>query len=126
MLAKFTAEGRCIGLIVLCVCLSGCGGSTGSAPRTTPPTGRMVYVDTATMQPLVHDVATSFPAVHPQTGKPTLRPALYCPKCQQWYAAPSVDQVNRVPGAGQCPKDRTALTAEGPWPDGSTTKSDVK
>lgn len=86
----------------------------------------MVYVDTATMQPLVHDVATSFPAVHPTTGKPTLRPALYCAKCKKWYPAPAVDQVNRIPGAGQCPQDKTPLTADGPWPDATASTVPAK
>ena len=94
--------------------LAGCG---RVAPSSAAPTQRMVYVDTATMRPLVHEVASSFPAVHPTTGKPTLRPALYCSACRQWYPAPAIDQVNRVPGAGQCPKHKTPLTAEGPWPD---------
>ena len=85
----------------------------------------MVYVDTATMQPMVHDVATSFPAMHPKTGKPTLSPALFCPTCKKWYPAPAVDQINRVPGAGQCPKDKTPLTADGPWPDGSGTSAKI-
>lgn len=102
--------------LVFCGTLPGCG---GSPPPAESKAGRMVYFDLATKQPLVHDVATSFPAVHPQTGKPTLRPALYCPTCQKWYPAPDIDQVNRVPGAGQCPKDKTALTTDGPWPDGS-------
>ena len=116
MLAHIVARCRLAWLTVLCSILSGCGGSPSPNESRT---GRMVYVDTATMQPLVHDVVTSFPAVHPQTGKPTLRPALYCPTCKKWYPAPDVDQVNRVPGAGQCPKDKTALTADGPWPDSS-------
>ena len=115
MLAHIVARCRLAWLTVFCLILSGCG---GSSPPSESKAGRMVYVDTATMQPLVHDVATSFPAVHPQTGKRTLRPALYCPTCKKWYPAPDIDQVNRVPGAGQCPKDKTPLTADGPWPDG--------
>lgn len=107
--------GRCVGVLWLGTLLAGCGG--GSTPSNSNPPSRMVYVDTATMQPLVHDVATSFPATHPKTGQPTLRPALYCPTCQKWYPAPDIDQVNRQPGAGQCPKDKTPLTADGPWPD---------
>lgn len=98
------------------VLLAGCGGTTSDA--TTPK--KMVYVDTATMQPLVHDVATSFPAAHPVTGKFTLRPALYCPTCQKWYPVPPPEEITRVPGAGRCPKDKTTLLiADGPWPDDS-------
>ena len=120
MLAHIVARRRLAWLTVLCSILSGCGGS--HSPNESNA-GRMVYVDTATMEPLVHDVATSFPAVHPQTGKRTLRPALYCPTCKKWYPAPDFDQVNRVPGAGQCPKDKTALIADGPWPDASETST---
>ena len=123
MLFRLAAQGRCVWLLAFGVCLSGCG---DSRPQITSTPGRMVYVDTATMQPIVHDVATSFPAVHPQTGKPTLRPALYCPTCKKWYPAPDIDQVNHIPGAGQCPQDKTPLTAEGPWPDGSTPPTSAK
>lgn len=110
------------GLILVSMSVAGCGGS----PSGDPHAGQMVYVDVATMKPLVHETATSFPAVHPVTGKPTLRPALYCPKCQQWYPAPSVEQVNRVPGAGQCPKDKTPLVTDGPWPETPVAQAEVK
>ena len=116
MRMRFTAQCRYCGLILFFVGIAGCG---DSAPQTAAPTGRMVYVDTATMQPLVHDVSTSFPAIHPKTGKPTLRPALYCPTCKKWSPAPDLDQINRVPGSGLCSKDKTPLTAEGPWPEDS-------
>lgn len=101
--------------------LAGCDEST---PVAVAPK-KMVYFDTATKQPLVHDVVTSFPAKHPQTGKPTLRPALFCPTCQKWYPVPPPEEINRVPGGGKCPKDKTLLIADGPWPDGSgpATKS---
>ena len=111
-----TAQCRYCGWILFFVLLAGCG---DSAPKTAAPTGRMVYVDTATMQPLVHEVSTSFPVVHPKTGKPTLRPALYCPTCKKWSPAPDIDQINRVPGSGLCPKDKTPLTVDGPWPEDS-------
>lgn len=104
-------------LIVAGVCCAGCGSEEPPAPP--PPPQRMVYIDMATMKPLVHDAATSFPAVHPVTGKPTLRPALYCPTCKKWLPTPPIDQVNRQPGAGLCPHDKTPLTTDGPWPDGS-------
>lgn len=103
-------------LIGLNLWLVGCG---TSAPAQPEPAKRMVYVDTATMKPLVHEVATAFPAIHPQTGKKTLQPALFCDKCQKWYPVPNVEQLNRRPGAGLCPKDKSPLTADGPWPDGS-------
>lgn len=116
MLAHSAARCRLFWFVLLSFALPGCGGSP-SPPDANA--GRMVYFDTATKQPLVHDVATSFPAMHPTTGKPTLRPAVYCPTCKQWYPAPDLDQINRVPGAGLCPKDKTPLTTDGPWPEGS-------
>lgn len=116
MLSVSVAQGRLFGWIVFCLFLSGCG---GSSPPTDSKMGRMVYVDMATMQPLVHDVAASFPTAHPQTGKLTLRPAVYCSTCKKWYPAPALEQVNRTPGAGLCPKDKTPLTTEGPWPTDS-------
>ncbi|MBC7821434.1 MAG: hypothetical protein IAG10_31490 [Planctomycetaceae bacterium] len=96
--------------------LAGCGEST----PVEPARNQMVYFDTATKKPLVHDVEISFPAKHPTTGKPTLRPALYCPTCQQWYPVPPPDQINRIPGAGRCSKDKTLLTADGPQPTETT------
>lgn len=116
MWLRLTAQSRYCGWILFGIWLAGCG---DSAAKTAVSTGRMVYVDTATMQPLVHDVSASFPVVHPKTGKPTLRPALYCPACKKWSPAPDLDQINRVPGSGLCPKDNTPLTAEGPWPEDS-------
>lgn len=123
MLTSIASRCRHSCLIVFCILLAGCG---GSSPSSDPHTNRMVYVDTVTMQPLVHDVAASFPAVHPTTGKPTLRPALYCVKCKKWYPAPAVDQVNRIPGAGQCPQDKTPLSTDGPWPDATASTVPTK
>ena len=114
MVCSFLFQHRHGWLLMFALAITGCG---GTAPSSNSAATRMVYVDTATMQPLVHDVATSFPAVHPQTGKPTLRPALYCPTCRKWYPAPAVEEINRVPGAGLCPKDKTPLTGDGPWPN---------
>lgn len=106
-------------LAIATIVLAGCGGSAPPDSRA----GRMVYVDVATMKPLVHDVATSFPAVHPATGKPSLQPGLYCAQCLQWYPAPSADQINRLKGAGLCPKHKSPLAADGPWPDDSARPS---
>lgn len=96
-----------------------------SGPNANAPK-KVVYVDAVTVQPVVHDIAASFPAAHPTTGKLTLRPALFCPTCQKWYPVPPPNEITRVPGAGKCPKDKkTLLIADGPWPDGSgsATKS---
>ncbi len=119
MECSYATQRELLWLVVVGLAVIGCGGATSSEPTAK----QMVYVDTATMRPLVHDVAATFPAIHPQTGKPTLRPALYCPTCKRWFAAPDIDQVNRIPGAGQCPKDKTPLTAEGPWPEGDLSAS---
>ena len=107
----FVISSACLG-----VALAGCG---SSAPTQPEPAKRMVYMDTATMKPLVHELAATFPAAHPQTGQRTLRPALYCSKCQAWYPVPDLERLNRTPGAGLCPKDKSPLTVEGPWPDGT-------
>ncbi len=78
--------------------------------------GRMVYVDTASGGALAMDIAGEFPAIHPRTGKRTLMPALYCPKCGKWHPVPPPDQINRTARAAQCPKTGEPLTPDGPWP----------
>lgn len=123
MVCSSLFQHRHVWLLMFALAITGCG---GTAPSSNSAAKRMVYVDTATMQPLVHDVATSFPAVHPKTGKPTLRPALYCPTCRKWFPAPAVEEINRVPGAGLCPKDKTPLTGDGPWPDDPANQGATK
>ena len=78
----------------------------------------MVYVDTASRkkEAMVMEVADHFPAVHPRTGKRTLMPAMYCPKCAKWHPVPPPEQINRTPQATVCPKTGAALTFDGPWP----------
>lgn len=93
--------------------LVGCG--ERASDQSTPK--KMVYFDIATMQPFVYDVVTSFPATHPKTGKSTLRPALFCPTCQKWYPVPPPEAINRTPGGGKCPKDKTTMITDGPWPE---------
>lgn len=124
-MSAFSRSQRRFVLVSFIGFLAGCGDSDPDAKALK----KMVYIDTATMQPVVHDIAVSFPAAHPTTGKLTLRPALYCPNCQKWYPVPPPNEITRVPGAGKCPKDKkTSLTADGPWPDGSesATKSPGK
>jgi uncharacterized protein YbaR (Trm112 family) len=105
-------------LIIVCV-LAGIGlAGCGSEEADTQPAGRMVYVDTKTRQPIVHEIVTPVPALNPETGERTLMPGLYCPACETWYPVPPPDQINSQPNAGQCPKDKTPLTADGPWPGG--------
>lgn len=97
--------------------IAGCGSEDPNAR----PTDRMVYVDTETQQPVVHEIVIPVPAVNPETGKRTLMPGLYCPTCNTWYPVPSADQINTRPNTGQCPKDKTPLIADGPWPGEDST-----
>ena len=94
--------------------LSGCG-----APDEveTAVVQRAVYVDTKTLKAVVCDVVKDPPAVNPVTGKRTLMPALYCPKCLRWHPLPPLDQINRTPNATKCSKTGATLTADGPWPE---------
>jgi uncharacterized protein YbaR (Trm112 family) len=96
--------------------LAGCGVDNAEQQSAN----RMVYVDTKTKQPVVHEIITPVPAVNPATGERTLMPGLYCSTCQTWYPVPPPDQINSRPNAGQCPKDKTPLTTDGPWPDGES------
>ena len=52
------------------------------------------------------------PAVHPQTGRPTLDRALYCPQCRSWHPVPPTWPGN--PLAYRCPRTRGPLEASGP------------
>lgn len=110
-------------LAVLIVMAGGGMAGCGSKDADVRPTDRTVYVDTKTKQPVVHQVVTSVPAVNPETGERTLMPGLYCPQCQTWYPVPPPDQINSRPNAGLCPKDKTPLTVDGPWPDDTSTKN---
>ena len=100
-------------LSLACASIAGCG----SEAVDTHQIDRMVYVDTETNQPVVHEIVTPVPAVNPETGDRTLMPGLYCPACKAWYPVPPPDQINSQPNAGQCPKDKTSLIADGPWPN---------
>jgi len=97
-------------LFVLCV-LAGCRTET----EVTQPQ-QMVFVDTKTHVAVVGPVTDQFPALNTETGKRTLMPGLYCPKCEKWYPVPSPDQINHRPDGGLCPKTKTSLIADGPWP----------
>lgn len=80
--------------------------------------GLIVYVDLKTKQPVVQLACEEVPARHPETGKRTLMPGLYCPTCGRWHPAPPFETLQRTPGAALCPTDRTPLTTDGPWPQG--------
>jgi len=89
------------------------------APIEDPHAGQMVYIDTATDTPLAANISRETPAIHPDTGKRTLVPALYCATCQKWYPAPPLEILQRNPAAAQCPKSHGKLSTEGPWPEAS-------
>lgn len=107
-------------LLLAVFCLSpGCGSGT---EQTQPQ--QMVFVDTKTQIAVVGPVTDQFPALNKETGKRTLMPGLYCPKCEKWYPVPSPDQINHRPDGGLCPKTKTPLIADGPMP--SATLSGIK
>ena len=84
--------------------------------------GKMVFVDTKTMAPVVRSVADSLPAANPATGKRTLMPGLYCSTCQKWYPVPPPDEINRRPNAALCPETQEPLISDGPWPEESAAE----
>ncbi len=94
-----------------CLLALGCG----SAPPPDPHANRMVYYDRETKSAVVYHISREMPVPHPQTGKPTLVPASYCPQCQKWFPSPPVEVRQRNPQAAICPKGHT-LTPDGPWP----------
>ncbi len=107
------------GLILILTTLlvvSGCG--EAPTPPAADQTNQMVYYDRVTRKPVVYNIAREFPAIHPATGKPTMVPACYCPKCQKWYPSPPLEIRERNPEVMQCPKKCGAkMTLTGPWPD---------
>lgn len=109
--AEFTVVRILIPLTALCSWL-GCG----TEPENPQPQ-QMVFVDTKTQIAVVGPVTDQFPALNTETGKRTLMPGLYCPKCEKWYPVPSPDQINHRPDGGLCPKTKTPLIADGPWPE---------
>ncbi len=101
-------------LLLLAVLAVGCEQS--SAPTADTAVKEMLYVDTQTGTAVIAPAASELPALHPTTGTRTLMPGLYCPTCRKWYATPPIEQINRIPGAGNCPQHKTPLTLHGPWP----------
>ena len=94
--------------------LSGCG---APVEVETAEVQQAVYVDIKTLRATLLAVLNDPPAVNPATGKRTLMPALYCPKCLRWHPLPPLDQINRTPNATKCSKTGATLTADGPWPE---------
>jgi hypothetical protein len=102
----------CHAVVVVVVVCAGCGGE----PPADPLAGQMVYVDRETGRPTVANIAREVPALHPDTGKRSLDPALYCSKCQEWRVVPSLEVMQRDSRAMTCRQCGTKLTKDGPWP----------
>ncbi len=81
----------------------------------------MVYIDTVTKTVMTLPVQAVIPATHPQTGKKTLVPGLYCPQCGQWYPSPPVEVLQRTASAFHCPKGGHPMSPNGPRPPSSNT-----
>jgi hypothetical protein len=113
--SKMKQHSTCV-LIAICSSLALFAGCGGNEPPPDPKAGKMVYVDTKSKQAFVGQIIDT-PATNPQTGQPTLMPALYCSKCSQWHAVPPLDEINQVGNATRCTKTRVPLTGDGPWPD---------
>ena len=105
---------RSLLLFALVACpLAGCAADAAS-DDALPDT--MVYVDSETRQPVVAERSAETPAVHPDTGRRTLMPGLFCTTCQKWHPAPPLEELQRNPEARQCPTCKGPLTADGPTP----------
>lgn len=75
-----------------------------------------VYFDIAMQQPMTLPVQMEIPAKHPQTGKKTIVPALYCPQCGRWYASPPAEVLQRSAAAYRCPKGGHPMSPNGTRP----------
>ncbi len=93
----------------------GCGGAP--PPPADPLDGQMVFVDTLTRKTFLRQPTDELPAVHPESGKRTLMPGLYCAKCQAWYPSPPLDVRQREPKSLRCPKTGELMTPHGPPPE---------
>lgn len=87
--------------------------------RTTPSEENLIPVlfvcrETGTMF-LTRDPAV--PQLHPDTGKATLWPGLYCTTCERWTPSPPMDRSYGKPDMLNCPKCRTLRSFEGEIPD---------
>lgn len=95
----------------LLVALCGCADEAAS---TVP--AKVVFVDLESKQPVLAPPTGDVPAAHPETGRRTLMPGLYCEHCQAWHAAPPLEELQRNPEARKCPVCGGPQTAEGPVP----------
>jgi hypothetical protein len=60
------------------------------------------------------------PQIHPATGRATLWPALYCPRCETWSASPPTERLSGHPELLDCPKCKTMRSFDGAIPEGAT------
>jgi hypothetical protein len=112
-------------MIVAILLAAGCGAESAAEQAAQ---AKRVYWDTETKQPVAANMTAESPAVNPTTGRRTLMPALYCPKCGDWRAAPPLAEIQRNPKSRMCVKCGGPLVADGPIPDATTAsaeKSDV-
>lgn len=96
-------------VLVAWIVLAGCDGSQPEPPL-------VVYFDVERRQPVVMPTVDQHPVIHPETDRPTLRPAMHCPTCEVWRQAPPPEQLNRSAAPAVCPKCRSRLQIEGPLP----------
>ena len=57
------------------------------------------------------------PQIHPDTGRATLWPGLYCPHCESWKPSPPMDRLYGKPEMLNCPKCRTPRSFDGEIPE---------
>lgn len=98
--------------------LVGCGDPQDAAPPA-------VYFDTASKQTVVFPASGQYPAIHPETGQPTLMPAMHCPQCAAWHPAPPPEQLNRAAASARCPRCKSPLRVDGPLPAGSPAEPEA-
>lgn len=60
------------------------------------------------------------PQIHPRSGRATLWPAVYCPGCKGWTAAPPAERLSGHVELLKCPKCRETRSFQGVIPDGAT------
>lgn len=61
--------------------------------------------------------AKACPEPNPKTGRATLMPGLYCPKCEKWRPSASLAVLQQNPAARLCPQHRMAMSTTGPVPE---------
>ena len=90
-----------------------------AAQSAVEPVGESlrVYWDSESKQPVAAALTAASPAPHPQTGRRTLMPALFCRKCNVWRAAPPLAELQRNPKARRCTQCTGPLVADGPLPE---------